>query len=166
MGGMTCFLPRCFGERTEGDFCGSHQAEYQAALKLHFGPLATELQERWKIPRSKVWQRIDSVLQSEHYAHFTSWRATWLQMVDNELLNAMTLPPEPPKSSYFKPHPPIVMPQEAYRAGQAKLAANAVERKKLEAQLDSDVADYRRGRRMELELELKTKSAAAKTVSK
>lgn len=90
-----------------------------------------------------------------------SWRATWMQMVDAELLNAKSAAPEPSKGYSNYASRPVNLPESATKAGQAALDKRAKEQNKLEAQLALDVADYARGRRMELELELKTKRAVA-----
>lgn len=102
----------------------------------------------------------------DHRAHFDaravtkaisdSWLATWIQMVDLELQNALVAPPAPPKSSYFT-YPKISLPLVATKAGQVQVKRELKEMDLLEAQLALDVVEYTRGRRMELEYELREK---------
>jgi hypothetical protein len=82
--------------------------------------------------------------------------------MDEELLNELTAPPSPPKPYPGYTLPPIVLPEHATRAGQAAIAKRNREQAALEAQLKSDVEEYARGRRMELELELRTKRETEK----
>lgn len=86
-------------------------------------------------------------------------------MVDLEMQNALVAPPEPPpeppKSSYFI-YPKVTLPPTATKAGQVQAKRELKEMDLLEAQLALDVVEYTRGRRMELEFELREKRRGKK----
>lgn len=123
------------------NLCAQHTARHRTAFKHHFS-------------KSPSVREFDSNAVSEKAAE--SWFATWVQMVDLEMQNELKAPPEPAKSSYFT-YPKVTVPAHATKAGQAALKIQAKEQDLLESQLAMDVADYARGRRMELEYELREK---------
>jgi len=74
-----------------------------------------------------------------------------------ELINELSLPTERPKPYPGYTLPKIKLPEEATRLGQVQIAVRDMEQAALELQLVQDIAEYSRGRRMELEHELKMK---------
>jgi hypothetical protein len=131
-------------------FCEPHQDRYLKA-------------ERRRLRAAKS-------MSAPHAATFIS---TWVQMVDAELLNSgvgaqsfdgVWVPEgtEPPRPSYpgYTPRKAGPLPEHATRAGQAAIAKRAAERDLLERKLAAETADFNRGQRQVLELELKTKRAA------
>ncbi len=128
-------------------------------------PLCKVHRDRYRKAYGRHWHSHGSHVGEE--GRYASWVATWLQQVDEELLNELSLPPERTKPSYpGYSLPPVVLPEEATRAGQTAIATRGNEQAALEAQLKADISDYARGRRMELEHELKMKRIEAERASK
>lgn len=166
---MKCTIPRC-GEQSEGAserdqkhvppplaLCTPHQNRYRNDYRLH----------------------CSSFRQSHTEAQARSWQATWIQMVDLEMLNVgigaqrgewATVDgvdvwvPEgtaAPNASYphYKARKPDPLPEHAYRSGQAAIAKREAEQQLLERKLAAETQEFNRGQRQVLELELKTKRA-------
>ncbi len=170
---MKCSIPRCEHPPApparkrkwhliapQLDLCEAHGLRYAKEFNRHFEPLVSKLSRRWKVQPKIAQERMDAVLQ-ELAASGTlrSWQSTWIQMVDDEILNSLKEPSEPPKSSQ-PVSPPLVLPEHATREGQAAIAKRKVEEDELEHKLKGDIAEFMKGQRQVLELELKTKREA------
>lgn len=189
---MKCLIPRCKAEVVVSrkprngllppplDLCGPHQNRYRKAYREHFQPMFDRLSKKRRrvVNGRPAPSRPEDVVAAwaSGSSREKSWQATWLQMVDLELLNegmggqkgtwekrdgVEVWVPEgsTPRPSYpgYARLPSGSLPEEAYPEGQAAIAKRNAEQRRLEQQLAADAAEYQRGRRMELELELKTK---------
>lgn len=162
------------------NLCGEHRPRYEREYRRHYVQLIAHLERQWKVGRKTARERADAVIDAlSQLAHVKSWQNTWLMMVDMELLHAghgggqrvretkegyvPEVDPNAPRPSVVGITPVPAMrtppPESATRAGQAAIAKREAEQQLLERQLAADRAEYDRGRRMELELELKTKRA-------
>lgn len=121
-------------------------------------PLCPPHRVRYGKAYARHWHQKSHLGDEKRYA---SWVATWLQQMDLELINEYVLPPERPRPYPGYDLPPIVLPEEATRPGQTAIAKRNKEQAAMERQLAQDIADYSRGRRMELEHELKMKRIEA-----
>jgi hypothetical protein len=109
--------------------------------------------------------------------HAVTFMSTWIQMVDAELLNSgvgaqkgvmsvdgVWVPEgtEAPRPSYpgYTPRKAGPLPEHATKAGQAAIAKRQAEQELLERKLAAETAEFNRGQRQVLELELKTRRAA------
>lgn len=199
---MKCSVPRCKEEAVvprkprreltppELDLCKVHRDRYVRDYRRHFQPMLDALKkkppQRRVVRGRKPVHAPEALVQawaSSSSAREQSWLATWLQMIDNEILNnplskffgaekgkwsddGKTWIPEgsaaPRPSAYpgyvTKPRDPL--PEHATRAGQAAIAKRAAEQDLLERRLAAEIADFQRGQRQVLELELKVKREA------
>lgn len=154
----------------EVPLCAAHGKRYAEEFHRHFSPMVARLSRRWQIARRQTLARVEAVLsEMDREMRRRSWQATWLQMVDLELLNSgegllvtkgrmgangefmadgAEVPPRPSATR-------LALPEHATRAGQAAIAARAADAAQVERQLAADVDAYAKGRRMELEYELR-----------
>lgn len=178
---MKCSVPRCPEQvvapstgRRKGrlvppalDLCKDHRRRFEREYDHHYAPAVDELKKRWKSSHKVTQERLAAVCEAlVNAGHVKSWMSTWLQMVDLEMLNAgngtqeglLLSPPKPSVS--ITPVKRTDLPEHATREGQAAIQKREAEQQLLEKKLAADRAEYERGRRMELELELKTKREA------
>lgn len=162
------------------DLCAEHRSRYEREYRRHYAQLIAHLERQWKVGRKTARERADAVIDAlSQLAHVKSWQNTWLQMVDLELLHAghgggqrvrETKDGYVPEVDSNAPRPSVTgitpvpaartaLPERATRDGQAAIAKREAEQQLLERRLAADRAEFDRGRRMELELELKTKRA-------
>lgn len=141
--------------------CAPHAARYAREYDRHFKPIVLRLARRWLVRNGIAKDRVGAVLEEMgNEARLLSWQATWLQMVDLELLQAggalgsSKVDEGPPK-----PKPSVgqraQLPEHATRAGQAAIAARAADAAQVDQQLQADLQAYAKGRRMELEHDLR-----------
>lgn len=197
---MKCLVPRCKAEavdppRDRKNFqvpplplCGEHQKRYRKEYHRHFDPIIRGLSKRWKVGIEVVKGRVHDVFdESAKASRLMSWQATWVQMVDLELLNSgnalgtqkgrwQTIDGEEvwvpdgstPRPSAPRPSAPpgsvkeryARLPEEATDAGKAAIAKRQAEENLLEQRLRHETAEFAKGQRQVLELELKMKREA------
>jgi hypothetical protein len=132
--------------------------------------------------RVDFWHHCGKLKQALGPAQQRSWQATWLQMVDLELLNVgigaqrgdwkmidgvdvwvpigtEPRPSQPASYPHYSARPPGPLPEHATKAGQAAIAKRLAEQELLERKLAAEISDFSRGQRQVLELELKVKRA-------
>jgi hypothetical protein len=160
--------------------CDSHGKRYVKDWRIHFMPVITKLSKKWLVRRGIAQGRTEDVLRAlSDEMHTASWQATWVQMVDLELLNqghggqrgrwetvdgAEVWVPEgepKPRPSYpgYPRKAPERLPEAAYPEGQRAIAKRVAEQQLLEQRLAAETEAFQRGQRQVLELELKTKRA-------
>lgn len=150
------------------DLCEEHGERYRKEYRKHFSPMVDLLSQKWMVQWSAASGRLTDVAEALRQcgapSFVVSWQSSWLQMVEAEVLNdghdQVGVKP-PSVSSYSKPGKPLALPEHATRAGQAAIARRRTEDDELEKKLQADATEYQRGRRMELELELRTKRRVA-----
>lgn len=190
---MKCAVPRCpivgvvVPNRRSVDvgpaappMCSAHRDRFIRSFRQHFESMRSKLTKGSK--HHVVKARAAALIQAwavSNNAKIKSWVATWVQMVDLELLNSgsglgvqkgrlsetgefvpdgaeVRLPSYP---SYAKKKE-APLPEHATRAGQAAITKRVAEQELLERRLAAESADFIKGQRQVLELELKTKRAA------
>lgn len=129
--------------------------------------------------RADFWYHCGKLKRALGPAQQRSWQATWIQVIDLELLHSgegaqsqkgdwkmvdgvdvwVPAGSEAPRPSYpgyaVKKADPL--PEHATRAGKAAIAKRIAEQELLERRLAAETADFNRGQRQVLELELKVK---------
>mgnify|MGYP001314917146 CR=1 FL=1 len=143
---VKCSIPRCGQESTEAQKC---------LLKL-----CKPHQDRYL----KAERRRLSAAKSMSAASAVTFVSTWVQMVDLELFNSIVAPPPEPRPSSpsypgYAPRKIDPLPEQATRAGQVAIAKREAEQQLLERQLAAETADFNRGQRQVLEVELKVRRA-------